>query len=188
MVPVVKDRHAARAPAPAIPVRRNLSCARRRARTARVWSLTELSNVVAYACLDSRTEDRPMATTGQPTLYKPDYCERAHNYCPRGATTRRRPPARAQCGRRQNEGAERAETSNPSEITAFSMLARRGGNRRKLAKTPRRNFARETVGVFLSHPRGAVQGSIPTSLAEIAEIPRSRRQRHRGGAAAIVAP
>ena len=27
-----------------------------------------------------------MATPGQPTLYKPDYCELAHNYCLLGAT------------------------------------------------------------------------------------------------------
>src|SRR6195256_3923898 len=35
--------------------------------------LTELSNVVAYPCRHSRTEDRQMATPGQPTLYKPEY-------------------------------------------------------------------------------------------------------------------
>jgi hypothetical protein len=27
-----------------------------------------------------------MATRGQPTLYKPEYCEFAHNYCLLGAT------------------------------------------------------------------------------------------------------
>ncbi|HEV3490193.1 MAG TPA: hypothetical protein VG224_06260, partial [Reyranella sp.] len=48
--------------------------------------LTELSNVVAYACRHSRAEDRQMATPGQPTLYKPEYCELAHNYCLLGAT------------------------------------------------------------------------------------------------------
>jgi hypothetical protein len=35
-----------------------------------------------------------MATPGQPTLYKPEYCELAHNYCLLGGR-RRRPPARA---------------------------------------------------------------------------------------------
>jgi hypothetical protein len=66
-----------------------------------------------------------------------------------------------------------------------------GATRRKPAETggnPCRNFAREAVRIFLSHLRAAFQGSIPTSLAEIAEIPRSRRQRHRGNAAAIVPP
>ena len=66
-----------------------------------------------------------------------------------------------------------------------------GATRRKPTETggnPCRNFAREAVRIFLSHLRAAFQGSIPTSLAEIAEIPRSRRQRHRGNAAAIVPP
>ena len=33
-----------------------------------------------------------MATPGQPTLYKPEYCELAHNYCLLGATGRRAGP------------------------------------------------------------------------------------------------
>jgi hypothetical protein len=48
--------------------------------------LTELSNVVAYPCRHSRAEDRQMATPGQPTSYKPEYNELAHNYCLLGAT------------------------------------------------------------------------------------------------------
>jgi hypothetical protein len=47
--------------------------------------LTFLSNVVAYPGRHSREEDRQMATPGQPTLYKPEYCELAHNYCLPGA-------------------------------------------------------------------------------------------------------
>jgi hypothetical protein len=30
-----------------------------------------------------------MATSGQPTLYRPAYCEPAHNDCPLGATAAR---------------------------------------------------------------------------------------------------
>jgi hypothetical protein len=48
--------------------------------------LTELSNVVAYPCRHSRTEDRQMATPGQPTSYKPEYGELAHNHSLLGAT------------------------------------------------------------------------------------------------------
>src|SRR5260370_17262774 len=48
--------------------------------------LTELSNVVAYPCRHSRAEDRQMATPGQPTSYKSEHCELAHNYCLLGAT------------------------------------------------------------------------------------------------------
>ncbi len=50
------------------------------------WLLTELSNVVAYPCRHSRAEDRQMATPGQPTSYKPEYGELAHNHSLLGAT------------------------------------------------------------------------------------------------------
>jgi hypothetical protein len=82
---MVCDRRSARSRAPYAGTQ-ELSCARCRAHTEHLWSLTELSNVVAYACRHSRAEDRQMATPGQPTLYKPEYCELAHNYCLLGAT------------------------------------------------------------------------------------------------------
>jgi hypothetical protein len=41
---------------------KELSCARRSADTLHISSLTELSNVVAYACRHSRTEDRRRCT------------------------------------------------------------------------------------------------------------------------------
>jgi hypothetical protein len=34
-----------------------------------------------------------MATPGQPTSYKPEYCELAHNYCLLGATSDTQPAA-----------------------------------------------------------------------------------------------
>jgi hypothetical protein len=43
--------------------------------------LTFLSNVVAYPCRHSREEDRQMPAPGQPTLYRPEPCELAHNDC-----------------------------------------------------------------------------------------------------------
>jgi hypothetical protein len=71
---------APRSPEPSMPVRKYYLLA------ADTWLLTELSNVVAYPCRHSRTEDRQMATPGQPTSYKPEYDELAHSYCLLGAT------------------------------------------------------------------------------------------------------
>jgi hypothetical protein len=50
--------------------------------------------------------------------------------------------------KRRAEKAERAETSNRWEMEPFPTMARSGGNRRKLAETPCRNSARETVSSF----------------------------------------
>ena len=60
--------------------------------------------------------------------------------------TRQRKPAA--------ERAERAETSNPSEIAAFSTMARRGGNPAETGGNPLRDFARETVRGLAVSPTG----------------------------------
>src|SRR5713226_7353411 len=56
--------------------------------------------------------------------------------------------------KRPAERAERAETSNPEEMGPFPTMARSGGNRRKLAETPCRNSARETVRSFAVSAKG----------------------------------
>jgi hypothetical protein len=60
-----------------------------------------------------------------------------------------------------------------------------GGNWRK---PPADTLVGNPSALLLSHPRGALQLSMPTSLAQIAETPRSGRQRHRACSAAIVPP
>src|SRR5580704_11890037 len=76
---------------------------------------------------------------------------------PKGAT-------HAVQAKRGAERAERAETSNSSEIAAFSTMARRGGNRRKLAETPCRDFAREIIRSFAVSPKGCTP-SLNTAIA-----------------------
>jgi Protein of unknown function (DUF3297) len=140
-----------------------------------------------------------MANPGQPTLYKREYCELAHNYCLLGATNellgdffgvaRRtiqngiapRPyfAAAAYGGRAVADARVSAMPATKRERTLWERQQKtsggkggKGGNlqsfgnnglfddgatRRKPAETPCRNFARETVRIFLSHPRGAVQ-------------------------------
>jgi hypothetical protein len=104
-----------------------------------------------------------MSTTGRPASYSPDLCELAEFFgvsartidnwiADAGGLLRRHRAARrrrredAPCRRlsgsappcetnqRGAERAERPKTSNPSEPAAFSTMAQRGGNRRKLAE------------------------------------------------------
>src|SRR5258708_2143454 len=71
---------------------------------------------------------------------------------------------RQSTAKRAAERAERPETSNPSEIAAFSTTARRGGNRRKLAETPR-------AGPGLSH---VIKNSVIPTGAEPLDFARGR--------------
>src|SRR5450631_4070388 len=65
---------------PSMPVRKYYSARRRNLPLDR----TEQCCGVSLSTLTQ--EDRQMDTPGQPTLYKPEYCELAHNYCLLGAT------------------------------------------------------------------------------------------------------
>ena len=140
-----------------------------------------------------------MATSGQPTLYKPGYNELAQNHCLLGAinetlgeflgVTRRTIQNWIATHADFADAMYRGQAVADARVSAMPAIERertlwerqqktsggkggKGGNlqsfgnnglfddgatRRKPAETPCRNFARETVRIFLSHPRGAVQ-------------------------------
>jgi hypothetical protein len=144
-----------------------------------------------------------MSILGRSASYSPELCELAHDDCLLGATNDElaalfgviddialldaagesmrhagdcagaRPLG--ETAKRAAERAQRAETSNPSEIAAFSTTARGGGNRRKLAETPCGDFARETVRIFPASLWGPLHWRSTSGVAEIAEIPRVGR-------------
>ena len=144
-----------------------------------------------------------MNTMDRPSSYSPDLCELAHNDWLLGATNDElaaffgviddialldaageRMRHAGDCAgarplgetaKRAAERAQRAETSNPSEMAAFATTARGGGNRRKLAETPCKGFARETVRIFPASLWGPLDWRSTSGVAEIPEIPRVGR-------------
>src|ERR1700730_3561900 len=71
---------APRSPAPSMPVRKYYSVRRRH------FPLDVPAQYCGVSLSTLTQEDRQMATPGQPTSYKPEYIELAHNYCLLGAT------------------------------------------------------------------------------------------------------
>jgi hypothetical protein len=143
-----------------------------------------------------------MSTMGRPRSYSPELCELAHNDCLLGATDdevaeffgviddialldaagasvrhagdRARARPLGETAKPAAERAERAETSNPWEIAAFSTTARGGGNWRKLAETPCRDFAREIVRGLANTPRSVRPVNFRSGLHPVGETAKPR--------------
>ena len=156
--------------------------------------LTELSNAVAYPCRHSRSEDRQMATPGQPTSCKPACNELAHNGCRPGAANAvpgdffgvSRALCRVIAPKREYSVAMASENS----IDCLKLCKTRGGNPRQqggasdssrisiiptgaaaaVCAARRGGNWRELSAILLSHPRGALHWRGTSGVAEIAEI------------------
>ena len=155
-----------------------------------------------------------MATTpGQPTSYKPDYCELVHNYCLLGATnevlddffgvTRRTIQNWIATHPDFPDTVHRGRAAADATVVR-ALFDRAKGFSHQASRTTLYQGEARTITNTVSYPpdtqacmfwrrsmpsaRACAMPAIDLALAEIAEIALSRRQRHRGSAAAIVPP
>ena len=116
-----------------------------------------------------------MSGLGRPPLYKPEHASRARALCARGATNRDLLEP-ALWARQQNDRRKGRKGRKPRILRKWGPFRRwreaaeTGGNWRK---PPAGTLLEKLSAVLLSQPRGALQASIPPSLAETAETPRA---------------
>jgi hypothetical protein len=101
-----------------------------------------------------------MSGHGRPPLCKPEHVSRARELCARGVINPDLVEP-ASWARQQNDRRKGRKGRKPRILRKWGPFRRwreaaeTGGNRRKLAETPCRNSARETVRSFAVSPKGS---------------------------------